>query len=293
MFARRVRNQPVAAWLVCLSLILSGCASPRPAVIQVLDAETKRPIPDAEISIWYPTDAPGHSGNNARARTQPDGIAQVQLLPDEGSCPLAELSARGYLWEEKSLPGGVPQLISCRASSAKNEPHGPDVVFELYAEPRPSVELVVPNLYRGLIEVKMQILTNAPTMAGLRAFQAVVSPQGTAEVTGPAILRYVGGAGFKARFADGTAIPRDTKEFDEVGFWWLRGDESEQLFLVGTKTEYESHRKSATQDESAKTRSSSGGKGGGRGGRGGGGRHGGGSPDGSGSNGGSPTAPDQ
>ena len=280
MFPRRVQVRRVAPWLLCLLSVLPGCMSwsgYRPIAIQVRDAETKQPIGGAEVRIWYPTEPPAKAGTNSRGLTQPDGIARMQVSSDPAACPLAELSAPGFLWEEKSLPG----------KDAKKNPHAVDVTFEMYAEPRPTGELVVPTGYRGVIEVKVQVHEDAPAVPSQRAFRAVVSPTGAAEVTGPPILHYVNGQGFQAKYADGTPIKRDVTEFDEVGFWWLKGEESDQLFLVGTKDEYEAHRRSA-QDDGGKTRSSGGGKGGGRGGRGG-GRHGGGSSDGSGANGNGPT----
>src|SRR5581483_8644278 len=119
----------------------------------------------------------GQTRSNSRGKTQPDGIARMELSPDPSDCPLAELTAHGYLWQEKSLPGGI---------GGNKNPAAPDVSFELFAEPRPTVELVVPNLYRGLIEVKMQIQDDAPAVPGQRAFRVVVSPKGEAELTGPA-----------------------------------------------------------------------------------------------------------
>jgi len=118
----------------------------------------------------------------------------------------------------------------------------PSFVLEMYAEPSPTVELVVPTGYHGVIEAEV-----APRTPGQRCFSYVVSPTGAVQVIGPPLLRRVLPAMFTARYADGTPLSRNPQD-TEIGFWWLKHDGRSDSFLVGTKSEW---KRSRPSDEGA------------------------------------------
>jgi hypothetical protein len=146
--------------------------------------------------------------------------------------------------------------------------------LELYAEPRPTVELIVPTGYHGLVKAEIQVQDDLIYPAGQRCFRYAVPASGVVPVTVPPLLRMVFPPDFHARYADGTALTNEAKGA-EIGFWWVNREGNIQCFLVGTLSEYDAVRRSY-RDEPGKRQASGGsGKGGGRGG----GRRHGGSPD--------------
>jgi hypothetical protein len=143
----------------------------------------------------------------------------------------------------------------------------------MYAGPRPTVELVVPSGYRGVIKAEVQIQEDAPCQPGQRYFSYEVSPSGAVQVAGPALLRRVFSLGVYsldvcAKYADGTVLSRDAKDA-EVGCWWLKCEGSTHFFLVGTRKEYDALRHSEEREGGGEERRpSGGGRGEGRGRRG-------------------------
>jgi hypothetical protein len=166
-----------------------------------------------------------------------------------------EVTARGYLSEEKNVwveagPGPGPAHLF-----EQPDQHPARFVLELYAEPRPTVELVVPTGYRGVVKAEVQIEAEMACPPGQRRFRYEVPESGVVRVSGPPLLRRALSTQFQAEYADGTSLKRNAP-FPDVGFWWLKGDETTQIFVVGTQYEYEDYRR-AYQQESGKNRSTS------------------------------------
>ena len=110
----------------------------------------------------------------ASGETGDDGTVRLRAAPIEDGFQV-EANAPGYLLEERSLSGEVVQ-----------SPQPASVVLAMYAAPGPTVELVVPVGFRGLVRVETRIQDDLPFPAGQRCFRYDVAPSGVVQVTGPA-----------------------------------------------------------------------------------------------------------
>jgi hypothetical protein len=224
-------------------------------VVVVRDAETKAPIPGAEVHLLSTTDI---SRDLAAATTGPDGSVQLAIQPSKEGGLMAEVHAAGYQTGEQDVT----------ILKTQNQ-----AVVEVFSGTRPTVELVLPPGFRGQVTAKVRVQPDAPP--GRREFAFEVPTSGTVEVTGPAILGHPLGPEFRARYPDGTQLPKDAPD-EVIAFRYLRTDGQDQLFVVGTRMEWEEVRKAHNHDLPRSRRGSGGPRVGGGGGGRGGGRHGGG-----------------
>ncbi len=154
----------------------SGCQTYRPVSVVAVDAETKKPIPGAAVRISYPLTPSSRAPAAASGETGDDGTVRLRAAPIEDGFQV-EANAPGYLLEERSLSGEVVQ-----------SPQPASVVLAMYAAPGPTVELVVPVGFRGLVRVETRIQDDLPFPAGQRCFRYDVAPSGVVQVTGPALF---------------------------------------------------------------------------------------------------------
>jgi hypothetical protein len=171
------------------------------------------------------------------------------------------VSAAGYLPEEADLGVGAAPG---------------DAVVQVYAGPRPVVELTVPTGYRGVVTVAARVRDDAPFPPGQRAFNFTVPESGVVSFDAPPVFGHGAGPEFTARFADGSSLSKQPRD-DEVGFRWLGRSGDTHTFVVGTRADYEDAEKSARGNGPGSRSSGSKSDGGaqqgrGRGRRGGGGR---------------------
>lgn len=223
--------------LVLLSCLVlgSGCQvilPSRPVTIQVRDAETQQPIAHAHIEL-------NRMGTHAldRGSSGDDGIAR--LIDDTGSKdPIGvEVTAPGYLLEQTFLPAHAVEAIPPAPRLGKDTARPVALVVDLYAEPRPSIELVVPGGYRGIVKACVHIPRDVPCPRGQRHFTFPVNGNGEADVTGPSLLERAQPADFRFRFDDGTPLTWHAQQ-SEIGFWWLRREGEMNFYYVGDKGEY-------------------------------------------------------
>jgi uncharacterized membrane protein YgcG len=249
----------------------AGChvLHPVPTVpILVQDAETKAPIPGAEVQLWTPAD--NSTGKQEPSGiTGPDGVARIKAEFRKESDVLIHVTAPGY------LPDDIDHIQAVKLPGA---PAG-GALIELFAGPRPVVELVVPSDFRGDVKVEVKVPEDARPQVGQRAFRyrlPTVTPAsyGTTPVVrveGPPLFERGLGPEFRGLYADGTPMPAEPKDTDVV-LRWVRSAGADQYFVVGTKIDQESARRAAEKNigppEPAR-KASSGGGGGGGGGRGG------------------------
>jgi hypothetical protein len=268
-----MRNGRPARWLffsVTLVAATSGCQAfyqYTPVGIRVRDAETREPIPGAEVHISYPLSSSAYAPYDSTGTTDGEGIARLRAASYSDAGILVEVNAQGYMYEDKNL--SVEQFRSRDPVSPTGSGRTPNVSVvdvELYAEPRPSMELVVPNGYHGLVRAEVHVQDDAPCPPRQRVFSYVVPLAGVVQVRGPHLLRRVTAADFCARYVDGTPLPRESKDWD-VGFHPLVADEGVYTFVVGTKFEFDDYRREYRKDAAEPRRSGQGGKSGGKGGR--------------------------
>ncbi len=106
----------------------------RPVSVIALDAETKKPIPGAELRISYPLSPAYRAPAESAGKTGEDGAAiLLAASADEGLA--MEATAPGYLYEQKSLPAeAVPGIQNpFFPFGARWRPHAVPLVMELYA----------------------------------------------------------------------------------------------------------------------------------------------------------------
>ena len=238
MWAVRVRTAMVAAMLLA---VVPGCVmlpGDRPVTVLVRDAETRQPIAGAEVSVGCPLSRSFVGPSLARATTEADGLsrglARLHVAPNSDSATLMQTEAPGYLTESKELASDAIAAIERPGWFERLDRRPPSFTVDLYAAPRPQVELTVPVGFRGAIKVRTEIADSGAT-TGQRSFSYPVSA-GAAVVSGPALLRHLAPSDFSARFADGVPLVRNAKE-GVVGFWWLRKEADVDVFFVGTESE--------------------------------------------------------
>jgi hypothetical protein len=261
--------------LLALSVVLlasAGCRSlhiPEPVPIVVRDAETNAPISGAEVRIWDPAVHDTGDLHDASATTGANGIARVRTAAPQGNEVLVQVCAAGYLAGQANLPAedAVPT-----PGSLNRMPAGTTV--DVFAGPRPTLELNVPMGYRGLVKVEVRVAADGPAQPGQRQFRFAVSPSGVAQVVGPKVLGQLTAQDISASYADGTPIRREVPD-NEIGFRWVRCEGATQFFAVGTLADCEDFRREAERmqpsQRSGPGGNGNGGRGGGRGHRGGGG----------------------
>ena len=236
MWATRIRNVLAAATLFAA---LPGCAilpSDRPVTVLVRDAETQKPVVAATVTIACPLTKSLTGSPIARATTEAEGLARLRAAPFTDSVTMMQVTAQGYLEETKELSLESIAAIDPPGWFERLDRRPPNFTVDLYATPRPQVELALPVDFRGLIRVRTEIEIAAPGTAGLRRFGSPVSASGEAVVVGPAILRQLLASDYSARYADGVALVRNPKD-GSVGFWWLRKETDVDVFFVGTEAE--------------------------------------------------------
>ena len=231
-----------------LLLIGLGCASTagsKGTSVQVIDGETKQPIDAAQVRLWHYHQATNGTANSAVA-TNGQGAADLRSISGRTDDLVVEVSAKGYAKEEKSI-------------NPANH-----VEVQLYAEPNPTIEFVVPPLFRGLFNFKMRIQDGAPMRPGQRAFPTELQDTGLAEATVPDLFRHMN-AEFRAKFADGRVLP-DRPQGQELGLWWIKTSGEYEIFLIGTQGDYDTywreHPNEQPTERKGKGRGGKGGKGG-------------------------------
>lgn len=244
-----MRIHRLAHCLFCLALLFAlapGCQflhSYRPVTVLVRDAETKKPIADAEVHLSYPLTRDSLAPCNSSAKTGQDGLARLRAAPYGSFGLLMETNAPNHQSESEDVSAGAIQELSPAHLFEDVNRRPADFVVEMYAEPCFSVELIVPADYRGLIKTTTQIDENAPCPQGLRCFRYEVSPRSDViAVNGPAILRRVSPSDYKARYAGGEPLS-NKMDLVTVGFRWLKRDGNENYFVVGTQNEYDQFRR--------------------------------------------------
>jgi hypothetical protein len=259
-----MRDRRLGTWFVLLVLSYAGvpgCMSLhcyRPVDVVVQDAETQRPIPSAQTRITYAGTNPSQAPCDSSGMTASNGTAHLRAAPCGDV--VVRASAPGYMADEKEVAGETIAAVPVGPLIGPDNRQPIRVVVNLYADPAPSVELLLPRAYHGVIRAEINIQDDMPCRPGQRRFTYEVPENGKVQVAGPALLRRVVPADFAARSSDGTLLSREATG-DDIAFWCLRLDPGEVCFFVGTRREYESYRRSYQHEDEAQRRESGGGRG--------------------------------
>jgi hypothetical protein len=160
----------------------------------------------------------GHSGK--------DGVAHLLVAPYKEILSMST-TADGYADQHQWVPTDKIRQVSFWTANPQ-----PTFVIELFAEPSLTVELIVPNEFRGLITLERQTTDSSPWVRGQRRLSAKVPATGVVTLDGPLQL-LDGFLNVEARFADGTALKNYPSD-DEVGLLYLTTSEVCRYYLVGT-----------------------------------------------------------
>ncbi len=252
---------------------ITGChmLHPTPTIpVVVLDAETKEPIAGAEVQLWTRLDvSPGHV--EPSGITGPDGMARIKVAISKEADVLIHVCAPNY------LPDAVDLMLAGKGAGA---PPGGAIV-EMFAGPRPTIQLLVPDNFRGDLKVEVKIQDDAQSHIRQREFLYKVPPLTPLNVAGmPVVVHVVGppvferglGPEFHGLYANGTPMPKEPKD-SELVLRWVRSEGLDQYFVVGSKIDQESARRAAEKNIGPReSNNDSKGSGGGRRGGGGGNR---------------------
>lgn len=241
-------------YLIHLCSFIPGCqvfVNNPPLTVLVRDAETKKPIPSAEVYLCQRLKEDEIAPCRSRELTQPNGIARLRTEPAGQYGLQVQTVAQGYLPDKVIVPAVALQKKPSPSSAPGNENRPADVIVEVFAEPNFSVELILPAGYRGVVKAEVQIQDNLACQAGQRCFRYAVSPSGDVLVKGPPLLQRVPASAYRARYADGPLLG-STMDAQQIGFRLMRSAGSRQYFVVGTQMDYEAlHRRLAPEEVQA------------------------------------------
>jgi len=246
-----------AATLLALCLVLSACQSFYPVRVQVLDAETQKPIPGATVEGDYMmtelsvADVYGElifgytAGPKPTSATTDDrGLAVLPLSDYSARTRGARVHADGYLTSAANIaPARFDQIRrDSNRSEATPTNNPPDLIVRLFRPPHFTLQLVIPDGFRGLLRLDSSSPTTTVALPpNPRIVEVPVHPPGPEKLP----LYYLGNAHavtpehITARYANGTSIPRD-EDSPADGAIALRPigrRDSRAIFLVGNLTE--------------------------------------------------------
>jgi hypothetical protein len=257
------------ALLLLAIAVAPGCQvfqAYRRVAIRVQDAETKQPIAGAVVYISYPLVQASQAPIDSTGPTASDGVVRLRAAPSGPAGVLVEVNAKGYLFEQKTLSIATVEAIKPAGWFEKVDQRPADLAIEMYAAPRPAVELILPVAFRGTIQAEVHVQPDAPATPAQRLFRYAVSPAGTVQVIGPALVDRVVPLDYQAVTADGTRLTREAKGL-EIGFYAVKEDAHHLTFFVGTRAEYDAIRSAELHSDAHSDRAKSGGGGGRRGGK--------------------------
>lgn len=252
-----MRNHRLARPLLCLIpyfCLVYGCQvfqGEQPLTVLVRDAETKEPIPTAEVYLCQRLKNDEIAPCRSRDLTQKDGIARLRPEPAGQYGLQVQAVVPRYLTEKVNVSAEAIKKRSTAPAVRKDEQRPADVIVDVFAEPNFSVELVLPPGYRGLVKAEIQLQDDLPLPPHQRCFRFAVSPTGEVLVKGPSLLQRVPVPEYRARYADGPLLST-TMDAEKIGFRWIKSAGNWHYFTVGTQLDYEAlHRRVAPEQTRA------------------------------------------
>jgi hypothetical protein len=243
---------PHTVWMACF--ILSACQSYVPVSVRVVDAESLAPVSGAKVETNYVTEL-GFVDFWRWYLFKSDGITPSSAITDDGGRAVIQVSgrrmvARGVKCDAQGYLQTVAGIGTERFDAIRGDrPRSPsmtdlpvDVTVRLYREPHPTLMVVVPNGYRGLLRLDSSAPTTRRSLgSGERTLEVFVrSPQpqklpmvvlGERHVVDP--------WHFTARYADGTSIPQAIggggAGADQIALRHVSSHNMRELFVIGSE----------------------------------------------------------
>jgi hypothetical protein len=231
---------------VLLLTLTPGCQAMhfyRPTPVLAWDADTKKPIPGVEVRVSYPLSNSNLAPWESIATTGADGIARVRAAPFGDAGILVDVTAKGYMNEQKFLTVDQVGAIDKAHWFEDVNRRPPCLTVVMYHEPRPTIELVVPAGYRGIVKARIQVQEDAVLPPGQRLFSYPVPPSGELIMKGPTLFRHVILPDMRIKFADNTPVSRQAQD-SMLGYWWLKSESNYNHFLVGAASDFDDYRRS-------------------------------------------------
>lgn len=196
---------------------------------KVVDAEYNIPVEGVKVLVDYiKIKAPILNAPRSReAMTDHNGLAELKVA--DYYSPQLQVIAEGY------LPGG--KLLEIQNENI--------IVFQIYQKPRPKIEIIVPDGYRGPVALELlftdKLIQGKP---GQRLFLYKILSNGYVPIQSSPLFVENMPLFFQiendivvARYENGNAIFADKLRQDAIGFRLVHTDRNKRLYIIGTKKE--------------------------------------------------------
>jgi hypothetical protein len=222
---RRIDSNALTYFRLIFCVALAGCSSQQ-ITVTVRDGETGQPL---------------ESGRACVANGRMDPLDFTRFGPSCGDISGGKAHVKHVIGRSGSIavtsPGYIPQW-----SEATDQGETDCQLFRL---PRPTVILIVPAGYRGILKLRFDLSTDRDAYpTGTRRFEFPLKPAAINQFAFSPVLRHVNRHDYQAVYDDGTPIPNseganedqvewhDVSEADAGGIY-----PSVELFYVGTKAD--------------------------------------------------------
>jgi hypothetical protein len=236
---------PCPRWLVLLAVTgpcgPAGCGLSheyRPMRVLVRDAETKEPVPGAEVEGWYFTMLDVFGPFRPEGVTDANGVTTLWVGPDRGFT--LRVDEPGYLMTDADKDHRY-FLTLPKKGGPNDDPRRIDHVIDLPPSPKPTFVVVVPKGYRGLLRVRFEPTEDA-SFTPQRTYIVRADQDGRVVVRVPkSVYLTEHGREIAARERDGAKVPWDARcpRSEEVALRHLGSTEDTELCLIGTGPEAE------------------------------------------------------
>jgi hypothetical protein len=241
-------RQTILLPTVLLLAAVAGCGtsySYSPLAVLARDAETLEPVPFVDVRASYVgwPKGPLYPPKPDTGLTDRRGMATLNASADTGG-PIVRLRSDDY--DHATAPARLVDQWCRRVESGTNrgDPHEPDVVVDMWANPRPLIEVVLPDGFRGIVQLGIPEPA-PPPVPRRRHFRVEVPAHGVVELPPAPVLReYDIRAFYHVRFADGRTVypasPRHLDPSDPAPYAWRQAKVDEyRVFFIGTVAEHE------------------------------------------------------
>jgi hypothetical protein len=227
--------------LLALTLLQSGgCQSFVPVSVQVIDAETAAPVSGARVDAYVLTGMTLFAPKPSSVVTDGRGRAVVRVSDTVDAAGRgAAAAAPGYLRALARFPESRFHRLRDRRRPAREvaTSSAADLVIELYREPHPSIVLVVPNGYRGLLRLD-QSAPCSERILSPRERVVEVSVRSPAPQKLPRVRlggHFADERHFGARYEDGTRIPSSARDGGLIALRLVTARNMRYVYVVGTE----------------------------------------------------------
>jgi hypothetical protein len=194
-------------WIL-MSLTCSGGCFSKVVRVHVFDAESEEPLAGAEVTASYGAsffpDLPPPSP--PLAHTDAQGHAALRVR-EWRRAAMIRATVPGYLpYVDQTQLGTLQEIRDAlaRENAAKVPPD--QVELGLYREPLPTVRIVIPDGYRGPIQIHWNRTAGYHQPSGVREFIYHFSPGQVIEMTLAPPMQFVRYTDYDAAYASGTMI---------------------------------------------------------------------------------------